>query len=145
MDSDADPEILTLELEIMGLSHTTPWDLDIYLFDPFGNLVAVGHDRGNQSPIADLNIIFNDSGAVLPLDPDTPLSSGPWQPEGASFIPTFQFRGTDAWLLLITDDTAGQAGSFDSWTLRGTVVPEPVTLSLLAIGAVATLRRRIAR
>ena len=144
MDSAADPSIVDLELEITGLTHPAPWDLDIYLIDPFGNMLDVQLDRGDQSAVNNLTLIFNDNGSDLPLNPDTPLSTGPWKPEDGTFADKFEFRGTDAWLLLIVDDTPGGTGSFTSWTLRGTV-PEPVTLSLLAIGAVATLRRRLGR
>jgi len=55
---------------------------------------------------------------------------------------TFNFRGMDEWTLVIVDDSEGNQGFLNSFTLRGTVVPEPVTLSLLAIGALTTLRRR---
>ena len=38
------------------------------------------------------------------------------------------------------DDSEGNQGNLGSFTLRG--VPEPVTLSLLLVGAFAALRRR---
>jgi hypothetical protein len=143
--------IQTLELELTGLTHTAPWDLDVYLIDPFGNAIRIISDRGDMSAVADLTMIFNDDGSVLPADPDTPLATGPWKPEMLTDgtppgvgLNDFTMPGTDAWILLIVDDTAGNNGSLDSWTLRGTI-PEPVTLSLLAIGALTTLRRRFAR
>lgn len=142
MDEDADPEIASLELVITGLTHATPWDLDIYLLDPFGNSVEVLTDRGDMHPVVNLTMTFSDSGSPLPVDPDTMLAAGPWLPEGGTFLPSLNLPGTDAWVLVINDDAAGNAGSFTSWSLRGTVVPEPVTLSLLAIGGLVTLRRR---
>lgn len=142
MDEDADPEIASLELVITGLTHSAPWDLDIYLLDPFGNSVEVLTDRGDMHPVVNLTMIFNDSGSSLPVDPDTMLATGPWRPEGGSFLPELNLPGTDAWVLVINDDAVGNDGTFGSWTLRGTVVPEPITLSLLAIGALTTLRRR---
>jgi hypothetical protein len=50
--------------------------------------------------------------------------------------------GTGNEALLLVDDSPDDIGMIDSFTLRGTAVPEPMTLSLLALGAFATLRRR---
>lgn len=142
MDASADPELLTLELVLTGLTHSAPWDLDIYLLDPFGNSLLIQNDRGDMNAVSNLTMVFNDTGSTLPADPDTALGAGPWRAAGGDFIPTFQFRGTDAWILVINDDSPGNVGTLESWSLRGTVVPEPVTLSLLAIGALTALRRR---
>jgi hypothetical protein len=46
------------------------------------------------------------------------------------------------WRLVMTDDSPGEAGSFNSFTLRGNIVPEPVTLSMLVLGAAFALRRK---
>jgi len=151
MNSSEVPFIDTLELELTGLTHSAPWDLDIYLIDPFGNAIRIISDRGDMNGVNDLTMIFNDTGATLPVDPDTPLATGPWKPESLTDgtppgigLDSFDMPGTDAWILLIVDDTAGNSGSLESFTLRGTI-PEPVTLSLLAIGALTTLRRRFVR
>lgn len=136
------PNITSLELVMTGLTHTDAGDLDIYLIDPFGKTLEIMTDRGNGAAI-NANLIFNDTAAGLPLE-NGQILSGTYRPEG---VPGFsQYNGgsggTDAWILLVIDDSAGDQGALQSFTLRGTYVPEPVTLSLLALGALTFLRRR---
>lgn len=145
---DPDIELLSLELEVTGLSHSTPADIDLYLVDPFGNTLVVMLDRGDGVALSDATLIFNDGGSALPTDPDPLIDGSTYASEGLgdpflSGFGEFTMAGTDAWKLLVVDDggSAG-GGSFESWTLRGTVVPEPATLSLLALGGIAALRRR---
>ncbi len=149
-----DPDIVlitSLQLDITGLSHPNPTDLDIFLIDPFGqHPIEIMTDRGDMVSISGVNLTFADGAAALPPE-NTELFSGTYLPEGlgvtdngfSEFIGTS--GGTDAWLLVIIDDdpdtSPGQQG-FASFTLSGAATPEPVTLSLLALGAVATLRRR---
>ena len=52
---------------------------------------------------------------------------------------------TDRGLVLCTvlaDDSKIGDGSFESFTISGTIVPEPMTLSLVGAGALALLRRK---
>lgn len=160
------PTIATIELEINGLSHTNPWDIDIVLIAPTGVSLDILKDRGDQSPVSGIDLLFREGGAQLPtgLNFDDPLNGSPYSdgavlPEGtirianilqsgSGFGDAFDgspSRGLNAWILLVTDDTFnGHEGSFDSFTLRGTFVPEPMSLSLLAAGAFAVfgLRRK---
>ena len=139
--------IESMELEITGLHHPTPADFDIWLIDPFGNYIEIMTDLGNQSPISGVDLIFNDKAATIP---GIPIASDTYRPEGlynstdagmSTFYGGPNAGGTDSWILLIGDDDANDVGGFTDFTLRGTV-PEPLTLSLLAVGALATLRRR---
>ena len=141
--------IAALELIITDLEHTAPADLDVYLIDPFGTAIEIMTDLGNMSPISGVELVFNDK---HPDIPGTTIESGNYRPEGlqpepdgsgglGEYVVRGNAGGTDAWLLLIVDDAPGDTGSIGSFTLHGTV-PEPVTLSLLALGALATLRRR---
>jgi len=134
--------ITSLELVMTGLVHSEAGDLDIYLIDPFGKTLKIMTDRGVGAPI-NANLIFNDTAAALPPE-NAQILSGTYLPEG---VPGFSkyiggSSGTDAWVLLVIDDSPGNTGSLQSFTLRGTYVPEPVTLSLLALGALTLLRRR---
>ena len=154
MDDPTIESIVTLELLISGLTHDSPWDLDIYLIDPRGVVIdpafAVMLDRGDQVAVEGIDLLFSDLGSPLPpgtdgLCPGGDCSNLNYLPEdGRGFDTAFGglSGGTDAWILVVIDDAQGGVGSFDSYTLRGTAVPEPVTLSLLAVGAFAALRRR---
>lgn len=155
------PVIASLELEINGLTHSNPWDLDIILINPFGTSLDILKDRGDQNPVTGIDLLFRDSGAALPVNPDDPLSGSPYSlgavmPEGIVRIGTTPTGGTgfadafvgssggmDSWILIVSDDTGNAiGGSFDSFTLRGTYVPEPMSLSLLVAGAFAVFGKR---
>lgn len=46
------------------------------------------------------------------------------------------------WRLFITDNAGGDVGDVTAWSFDATLVPEPATLAVLGIGALALLRRR---
>ena len=140
---DQDLDIAYLELEIAGLTHTSPADLNIYLLDPFGGGIEILDDRGDQVGVTNISLFFSDffgKGEPLPTDPDPLVDGTLYLPEGLGSFTDYTTTGSDAWRLVVIDDSEGGAGSFESFTLRG--VPEPATLSLLAFGAVTLLRRR---
>ena len=146
------PNILSLELELTGFTHSFPDDLEVYLLDPQSETLLVMYNRGGSVDINGITMIFNDNGGrsllnydSSQLDPSVPGNLATYyQPEGPGGMSNFvkQSGGTDTWTLLIIDGAPQDGGSLDSWTLRGTAVPEPVTLSLLALGALTFLRRR---
>ncbi len=135
--------IASLELEIKGLTHADPMELNVALLDPFGLVVLdIMNNRGGEMAISGVNLLFTDS-AVNQLPVNGQIISGFYQPEQALAAFNGFDGGTNAWILLITDDTVnGITGSFTEFTLRGNIVPEPATLSLLAFGALAVLRRK---
>lgn len=152
---DGIDSIVGLELELTGLTHTYPDDLDVYLVDPFGETLTVMTDRGRDIDVNGITLIFNDAEINVPPDeaalaPDgetrryRPMGPDDTPGDGINGLGNFlkQGGGTDTWILVILDDGINDRGSLDSWTLRGTAVPEPVTLSLLALGAMTLLRRR---
>ena len=137
------PEITSIELVLTGLTHTQPDDLDIYLISPFGETVEVMTDKGDGIAVVNLNLIFNDLGSPLPAD-GVALAAGTYDTEDATgglskYVGNS--GGTDAWELVIIDDSDGDQGSLVSYTLRGTFIPEPASLALLGFGALAALRR----
>ena len=142
-----------LELEIAGLSHTESPDLNVFLLDPFGAGIEIMDDAGNSDPVEDIDLLFTDFwglGFPLPHSGSGPLLDFPgtgmiYNPDGPGMFT--QYSGdvvpTDPWYIIVIDDDANaDAGSFQSITLRGAAIPEPITLTVLALGAAAALRRR---
>jgi len=139
------PNIASLELVLTGLTHTNAADLDIYLIDPFGKTLEIMTDRGVGFGLAGVNLIFNDTAASMTPEA-AQIVNGTYLPEDSNSTGGFSkyiggTGGTDAWILLVIDDSPGDQGGLESFTLRGTV-PEPVSLSLLALGALTALHRR---
>lgn len=139
-------DLLSVELDITGLTHTNPDDLEFYLIKPTVGAITVLQDQGDGIAIQNVNLTFSDT-ALNPAPFGSELFSGTYRPlsgpaEGFNKFVDGTSAGAGLWTLVVIDDSAGDVGSFGSWTIRGTYVPEPMTLSLLALGAVATLRRR---
>lgn len=151
----ADP-ITYLEFEITGLTHGAPMDLNFILLDPngtgvdpIGSGIELMDDAGwfgNGYALEDVTLLFADKGIELPHGelggPIQPFPDTIYRPDGPGMFLDFYGRsiGTVPWYLVVIDDAVRDEGSFQSATLRG--IPEPVTLTLLALGALVTLRRR---
>jgi hypothetical protein len=136
--------IQSLELVLNGLTHTSPADLDIILLGPLAaTSVEVMNGVGDHHGAVDLTIVFNDSAPSSP-PLSGPLTGGPYLPQGPGGMANFNglSGGPGPWYLFVIDQATGDRGALESFTLRGTAVPEPVTLSLLALGALTFLRRR---
>ncbi len=117
-------DLCDLELDITGITHAVPSDLDIYLIDPFGTPLEIMTDRGGAVPVSGITLTFSDLATQLPSEPG-PLVSGTFLPEGVQGFATFDGTagGVDSWILLVIDDTCGNAGSFASFTIRGSYGP----------------------
>jgi hypothetical protein len=148
-----DYTITYLELEIVGLSHEFPQDLNIFLLDPLGEGIEVQDDAGDGFSVSDITVQYTDftdkpvglpHGAGEGAIQDSVVTGRIYLPDGPEAFTDYEGTevGTSPWIFVMVDDAMGDSGSFESVSLHGTAVPEPMTLSLLAIGALATLRRK---
>lgn len=136
-------KIIDLQVELRGLTHTEPTDLDIFLYNLGGNNVELMTDRGDSVPVDKVDLIFNDGATGLPSE-NGGLVNGFFLPESGQLGSLINQGSNDVWILLIIDDSPGDTGSLNQWFISGHAVPEPMSLSLLAIGAIALVRRRFA-
>jgi len=158
VDVPADFGVVTdLELDIRGLSHPFPDDLEIYLLHPTFATIKILQDQGDGVDLLGAFLTFRDAALNAPPD-ESNLVPNPmfdsraglitqvYRPQGlvdgsdGGFADFEGIPGGGRWGLLIVDDSMGDTGSFDGFTLR--IVPEPMTMSLLALGALAALRRK---
>ena len=145
-------------IAILGLSHTWSGDLVATVTGPSGSatlFVRIGRTTANAlgSPFGSSsdfggNYIFVNSGGgdIWAAAANSPIPGGSYNASGGlSGAATGLFPGAQAggnWTLTVEDWASGDTGSFQSWEIRGTAVPEPATMAVLGIGAVALLRRR---
>ena len=138
-------------VELWGLSHAYPQDLDIVLEGPDGHTTVLMSDAGGTAPMGSTNLIFDDdaaasipqssaptAGVYRPTDYDDGFAdnlSAPCPPS-CSFTPpsgpfgktlsTFKGRFTGAvyWTLWIMDDSVGDTGSLGFYCIDFRPSPE---------------------
>ena len=127
--------ITTFEMQLVGLSHTFPDDLDFLLVGPTGASLVVQSDSGLGDDVVGLNITYSDSAAAA-LPDGNPLVAGTFRPTnygagdafaapapvgpygepapaGAATLASV-FAGTDpngTWNLYVIDDAGVDGGS----------------------------------
>ena len=128
-----DTSTTDVNVQLRGLSHTWPADIDILLVGPQGQNLIIQSDAGGSTAINDLNLTLDDSAAQYLSS--VPLTGGTFLPTNYSTGDTFPapapspsgfttlatFNGTNpngTWSLYITDDAAGDSGSLaNGWCL----------------------------
>ena len=124
--------ILGVRVALLGLTHTSPNELDIMLVGP-GNIgVILLSDAVDDDNVSNITLVFDQAAPSTPLEP---LSSGTFQPKngGAAFDPfplpapagvsghsltAFTNRNPNgAWRLFIVDDGPNDTGSLNGWSL----------------------------
>lgn len=143
-------------ININGISHTFPGDIDMMLQSPTGTNVILMSDVGGGTDIVNGNLVFSDAAAAgLPAT----IVSGTYKPTNTagpdnfpapgpgSFtqvnptLSTFTGNPNGNWGLFIVDQFGGDAGSITSWSITfevSTARWTPVTgLFLDANGATA--------
>jgi len=152
----AGTSITTVDVQLNGLSHTFPDDLDLLLVGPTGAKMVIQSDSGSGDDVTNVSYVISDSGATAlpnlgPLAAGTfspanygagdafaaPAPTGPHNepaPAGAATLASV-FAGTDpngAWNLFVVDDAAGDEGRYaDGWCLD--FATTPVTLQTFGV------------
>ncbi|MCB9126390.1 MAG: hypothetical protein H6638_00515 [Ardenticatenales bacterium] len=139
--------ITDLNIELNGLSHTYPDDLDMLLVGPNGENILFLSDAGSGTDIITGTLVFDDE-AVAAIPDSGPMVSGTYLVSSYGSGDTFPapapapstatalsvFDGTDpngTWELYIYDDAGGDVGQLDGWCLQietdggPTATPEP--------------------
>jgi subtilisin-like proprotein convertase family protein len=126
-----------VNLQIRGLSHTYPCDVDMLLVGPEGQNAIVMADVGYYFSVKSKTLILDDQAATALPDAD-PLTRGTFQPTNSSACdsgdnfpspaPTPSggsvlsvFNGTDpngTWKLYVVDDAQGDIGQLRGWALE---------------------------
>jgi uncharacterized repeat protein (TIGR01451 family) len=121
-------------VRINGLSHGYARDLDLLLVGPLGQKVILMSSAGPGTSINDLNLVFDDSGSVIPLGT---INNGTYRPTdygthnttigGIAPAPPYAtslavFKGVDpngTWRLFVADHARDNAGEvLGGWSLE---------------------------
>ncbi len=123
-----------VSVNLGGLSHTSPDDLDVMLVAPNGRAVMLMSDAGGTNPITGTDLTFNDSAAgTLPdsgtiqsgfykptdFEPGDPFPApAPQTTPSNSLGSLFGTNPNGTWKLYIVDDAGSNAGTLDSgWSI----------------------------
>lgn len=154
-----------------GLAHTWVGDTTFTLTSPGGTVLDLlsRPGRGSASLFgfssdfdAANSYTFRDSGtdlfnttppAIIPTgvyrsstNPNPPATNLlAWSYAATSFSVYNGQNGNGNWTLTATDWAGGDVGTLTGWTVHINAVPEPATMAVLGLGAVALMRRRRAR
>lgn len=128
--------IAQIKVDLSGLSHTWPNDMDMFLEGPGGQKVMLMSDAGGSYDLNNVNLTFSDSASGT-LPGEYQITSGTYRPTnnedfGSDTFPTpapagpygitlSAFNNTNPngqWKLWIQDDSGGDSGSIaGGWSL----------------------------
>jgi subtilisin-like proprotein convertase family protein len=130
--SDQIGEVDYVSVDLTGLTHASPDDLDITLVAPNGTAVPLLSDSGGTAAVGPIDVSIDDA-AQTPAPDNGPLVEGatyqPTDDEPGEVRPSGSARsdtslqslaGSDpngTWTLYVADDSAGATGSIGGWTL----------------------------
>jgi subtilisin-like proprotein convertase family protein len=123
--------VKSVRVNLNGLTHTFPSDIDILLVGPQGQQVILLSDVGGGTDALGVNLTLDDAapagvGATLVSGTFRPTNIGggdifPGAPAGAPAAALAAFAGTDPngpWRLFVVDDVGSDRGSMDGgWSL----------------------------
>ena len=142
------------------------WNGDMYAYLAHGDGFAVLLNRPGRylnglygSGSSGLSVLFADTALtdIHTAIPNSGVVAGFFQPDARAIDPDnaldssarsaflSSFNGQDAngdWTLYVADVASGDTAILESWTLTVTTVPEPSSVTLVALGMLALLRRK---
>jgi hypothetical protein len=160
--------LTAVSVQILNFSATNPSDVGLVLVDPAGAAMALMGDAGGTSAIQNFNVTFSDSGGSLvpagggivsgTFKPTqyAPIGSFPSPGPGNAYVSPAVFGTTTllsafgginpngTWSLYAIDTASGNSGQIaGGWDLQVQSVPEPASLSIIAVaGACLAARPR---
>jgi subtilisin-like proprotein convertase family protein len=133
--------VTKVTVQLTNLTHGSPPDLDVLLVGPLGQKVLLMSDCGNAVGATNVNLVFDDAGASVPVSPN-PLISGTYKPtdlnqgDGDLFpapapgpaygLALSAYNNTvpnGVWSLYIFDDAGAGLGTLASWSVTITTAP----------------------
>jgi large repetitive protein len=159
--------ITSVSVDLKFFSDTDVGDLGLVLVGPTGAALSLMGNCGGSGEVSDLELTISDAATSL-FPQDTTFASGSYKPTQYGSIgsfpspgpglaynssPTFgasslsaTFQDTNPngnWSLYAIDPVSGDSGEISQgWDLQINAVPEPASLSLITVGAIALLSRR---
>lgn len=148
--SGAGTALTEFSIDLHGVAHAVPVDLDVMIVGPDGTSSMLSSDVGGLSAATGIDLTFSDD-AVATIPASGPLVSGTFLPSDddaagadAAFPPPAPvssnpdlgvFSGTDpngVWSLFVLDDATGDAGSIaGGWCVNATTVaPTSTSITL---------------
>jgi cysteine-rich repeat protein len=113
----------------VDIEHTSPNHLDIFLVSPSGTAVTLTTDSGGGNDDVFAGTTFDDQAAGEPSAPNVRnfvytngVATGPLQPEGALAALVGE-PAQGPWVLVVTDDTNGEQGILNGWSLTISTLP----------------------
>jgi Zn-dependent metalloprotease/subtilisin-like proprotein convertase family protein len=107
--------LMVSSVELIGLSHSYPGDIYIYLEAPDGTELYLMFYEGGGENISNVNYTFTDGAPNL--DPYYSNPSGNYS-SSSGFLADFTGNLNGTWRLYIYDDAGGDYGSLDSWKIN---------------------------
>lgn len=99
----------------LNFTHPSVDDLDVFLISPFGTRVELFTDVGGDS--ADIvNVTLSDEAIQSIAAASAPLANSSYRPEGSLAVYEGHFANGN-WTLDVRDDSSGDLGRLESWTL----------------------------
>ena len=150
--------IIDINVGLTGLTHGFINDVGILLLGPSGQTVVLFDGIGGSTAVTNVNLTLDDQ-ASASLSCSSAIASGTFKPTncivGDVFPPPAPglpygallsgFNGTNpngTWRLFINDFVAPTGGSLAGGFLQITIVPEPASLFLVALGFFTIAARR---